>query len=200
MWGVWKMDESLDELQALFAGTTLYEQAMQRFKACPRRQEWLSVRLLLHHLLGEHREICYFPSGRPYLSDGTWQIGISHTKGYVAVILGHSSVGIDIEQYGERVRKIVPRFVREDEEIRMYADSDVWSLLLHWSAKETMFKCMDASEVDFRRHLFITPFTPQQAGTFQAKEFKTNRQYSFLIHYRLHPHFVLTWTVMQPFS
>lgn len=187
------MDESWDELRALLPDPALWQQAMQRFAAPHRRAEWLSVRVLLYHLLKEEKEICYLPSGKPRLADDSYHISISHTRGYVAVILGHTPVGIDIEQYGTRVRRVAGRFMRSDEQALPYRGDDTWSLLLHWSAKEVMFKCLDAVEVDFCRDLQIEPFRPQVQGQFHAREYRTERQRSFLIRYLLHPEFVLTW-------
>lgn len=196
LWGVWRMDESPDELQTLLNGTSLCREAEERFTAPHRRQEWLSVRVLLHALLGEHKRVCYRASGKPYLEDGSWYVSISHTKGYVAVILGRTPVGIDIEQYGERVHRVAAKYMRADEVTSLYRDTDTWSLLLHWSAKEVLFKCLDTAEVDFRRHLRIFPFDIQpEGGTFHAQELKTERRQEFLIHYLLHSDFVLTYFV-----
>ena len=110
----------------------------------------MSVRVLLKALCGEEKEIAYYSSGRPYLKDGSRYISISHTRGYVAVAL-HSSceVGMDIEQYGTRVRKVASRFIRSDEEPAMMEGDEVYALLLHWSAKEALFKLMGVEEVDF---------------------------------------------------
>lgn len=196
IWGIWQMNEPYEVLCDVLQDTTLVAQAEKRFASQHRRQEWLSVRLLMYRLLGEHKEIAYQSSGKPYLADGSYHISISHTKGYVAVILGNSPVGIDIEQYGERVCRISPKFMRDDELPVSYCGSNVWSLLLHWSAKEVMFKCMDTAEVDFKKHLCIFPFSPQEAGTFRAQEFKTARRYTFLVNYLLHSDFVMTWSVV----
>lgn len=193
--GVWRMDESFEELCRLLAGTDLCRQADERFRSPQRKQEWLSVRLLLRNLAGADKEIAYLPSGKPYLADGSFHISISHTCGYVALILGQASVGIDIEQYAARVRRVASKFVRPDEQPAPYWGDDTWSLLLHWSAKEVMFKCMNSSEVDFCAHLQIFPFVPQERGEFHAREYRTEQQREFLIRYLLHPDFVLTWTV-----
>lgn len=193
--GVWRMDESLSALRDELPGSTLFDQAVERFTSPHRQLEWLSVRVLLYHLLNEEKEINYLPSGKPYLTDGSFSISISHTKGYVAVILGKTPVGIDIEQYGQRVHKVAHKYMREDEIPAPYQGDDTWSLLLHWSAKEVMFKCMDAAEVDFRQHLHIEPFILQEHGTFCAREYRTERQRHFLIHYLIHPDFVLTWQI-----
>lgn len=195
-WGVWKMDESVDTLLDLLPEREYYEREVQRFVASHRRLEWLSVRALLFRLLGEHKEVCYQPSGKPYLADHSYFISISHTKGYVSVILSDKvPVGIDIEQYGQRVHRVAHKYMREDESVRLYKEDATWSLLLHWSAKEVMFKCMDTDGVDFRQHLHIEPFLLQEQGDFTAHEYRTEQKRSFRIHYLLHPEFVMTWSL-----
>lgn len=196
-WGVWKTDETPDELLALLPDKEKYREGMQRFSADSRRLEWLAVRVLLHVLTGEEKEIRYYPSGKPYLADASASLSISHTKGYVAVLLGAPcrEVGIDIEQYGERVRRVAPKFMRQDEEAAVYRGTETWSLLLHWSAKETMFKCLNTPEVDFRAHLRIFPFQVSERGVFSAAEYRTVEKRSFSIHYYLYPDFVLTMSL-----
>ena len=109
----------------------------------------------------------YLPSGKPYLADGSAHISISHTNGYVAVALHPTEeVGIDIERYGVRVCRVVSRFVRPDEEKTMNQGDEVYVLLLHWSAKETLFKVMGVEGVDFIRHLHIFPFVMEEEGVF----------------------------------
>lgn len=193
-WGIWKTDETLDNLLTMLPHRDAYLEGMQRFTAEHRRLEWLAVRVLLYTLLGEEKEIAYYPSGKPYLADGSASISISHTKGYVAVLLGTrgKEVGIDIEQYGERVRRVAHKFMREDEEASLFRGTEIWSLLLHWSAKETMFKCMNASDVDFREHMRVLPFSVGESGIFSAEEYRTAEKRKFAIHYYLSSDFVLT--------
>lgn len=193
-WAVWRISETSEELLALLPQEEKYRTAARQFAAGVRRSEWLAVRVLLYKMLGEEKEICYHTSGKPCLADGSASISISHTKGYVAVILGmpKREVGIDIEYYAERVRKVAHRFMRGDEKTSLFRGTETWSLLLHWSAKETMFKCMNASGVDFREHLRILPFTIDEQGVFSAEEYRTAEKRNFRIHYYLFPDFVLT--------
>lgn len=193
-WGIWKTEESWEELLAMLPHQEVYREGVRRFTAVHRRLEWLAVRVLLYTLLGEEKEISYYSSGKPYLADASASFSISHTKGYVAVVLGEPNreVGIDIEQYGERVRKVAHKFMRQDEQVSLFQGTDIWSLLLHWSTKETLFKCLNASEVDFREHLRILPFTIQEIGVLVAEEYRTAEQRRFSIRYRLFPDFVLT--------
>ncbi len=194
-WGIWKTDETLDELLGMFPQNEKYMEGLQHFASGQRRLEWLAVRVLLYTLLGEEKEVAYYESGKPFLLHSSLSLSISHTKGYVAVILGSHSqeVGIDIEQYGMRVKKVAHKFMHKDEQANLYRGSDVWALLLHWSAKETMFKCMNTSSVDFSEHLYVQPFQPEENGMFYAWEYKTEEKRRFLIHYLLHSDFVLTW-------
>ena len=179
--GIWKSDETTEQLLASLEHKDWYR---------------LSVRVLLKALCGEEKEIAYYSSGRPYLKDGSRYISISHTRGYVAVAL-HSSceVGVDIEQYGTRVRKVASRFIRSDEEPAMMEGDDVYALLLHWSAKEALFKLMGVEEVDFIRHLRIFPFSLSEEGEFEAREYRTGRQERYRVRYVTHPDFVLTWII-----
>lgn len=194
-WGIWKVEETEEELLACFSDKATFREQLSQFKAPHRRIEWLAVRVLLAHLMGCEPLVAYMSNGRPYLLDSQYSLSISHTKGYVAVLLSSSSslVGIDIEQTGERVRKVAHKFVGPDEVINPYDGSDIWSLLLHWSAKESMFKCLDTPEVDFIQHLHIHPFQLQSSGAFQAHETRTASSHTFEVHYLLHPDFVLTY-------
>lgn len=195
-WAVWKMEESLETLFAFLPDRQRIwcEQEMQRFISEHRKKEWLSVRVLLNFMLGEEKRIGYSSEGKPFLADHSAFISISHTKGYVAVILSPViPVGIDIEQYGQRVHKVSGRFIRPDERVEVYQGDATWSLLLHWSAKETIFKYMKAPDADLRK-LRLLPFLPQENGMFQVREYVTEEQQLFPVCYRLSPNFVLTWT------
>ncbi len=171
-----------------------YSEAVERYGKS-RLHEWLAVRVLLKTLCGEEKEIAYHPSGRPYLKDDSYYISISHTRGYVAVALHPSrEVGLDIEQYGTRVKKVSSRFIRPDEEPSVRNGDEIYTLLIHWSAKETLFKLMNTAEVDFIEHLHILPFTPTESGCFQAREYRTEELRTYEMHYLTHPDFVLTWS------
>lgn len=43
--------------------------------------------------------------------------------------------------------------------------------------------------------LRLTQFVPQEEGTFQVQEFVTEQQKLYTTGYRIHPDFVLTWTL-----
>ncbi|NCC09112.1 MAG: 4'-phosphopantetheinyl transferase superfamily protein [Bacteroidia bacterium] len=194
-WGVWKVDESIEELLSITSSTAYYERGLTQFSSEKRRLEWLAVRVLLTQLCGEEKEVGYRPSGKPYLVDGSFQISISHTKGYVAVILSEKfQVGIDIEQFRDRVHRVADRFMRTDEQAQPYQGVSTWSLLLHWSAKETLYKCVEGAQSDLTQ-LRLLPFVLSDQGTFQANEYWSAHEKAYTLAYRLHTDFVLTWMV-----
>lgn len=195
-WAVWKVEESLEALLALLpdARRVCCEQELLQFASERRKIEWLSVRVLLYFMLKEDKQIGYSSEGKPFLTDDSFFISISHTKGYVAVILNTKTpVGIDIEQYGKRVHKVFDRFIRPDEQVEAYQGDTTWGGLLHWSAKETVFKCMKNADADLRK-LCLSHFIPQKEGTFQVREYATEGQSLFSVGYRICEDFVLTWT------
>lgn len=196
-WGIWRISETEDELLAMLPHAETYRSQIQSFGNANRRLEWLAARVLLYSLLGKEKEIAYYRSGRPYLADESASISISHTRGYAAVVVGDLkySWGVDIEQYGERVHRVAERFMRPDEVSSVYQGTDTWSLLLHWSAKEALYKCLGMEDVDFLDHLRIYPFEVQESGSFMAEEYRTEVRRRMEVYYHLAPDFV--WTLCK---
>lgn len=192
--GIWKMEETTEELLSLFPerlknDAILY---LRSIRSKRRSTEWLSTRIMLFELLDDQKTIGNHDDGKPYIVDSPYNISISHTKEYAAILLHKTlQVGIDIEIRSERVRKIANRFISKNE----YIDSSQKALhqLLHWSAKESLFKLMDERGIDFRDHLFVKPFTPSENGIITAIEFRTSQSQEFKINYEVHPEYVLTW-------
>ncbi len=198
-WGIWKMEEPIDTLFSLLPDILKKscEAEIQRFTSQTRKLEWLSVRVLFYSLVQQELQIGYSAEGKPFLIGHPAYISISHTRGYVAVILSKSSlVGIDIEQYGERVQRVANRFIRPDEKVEAYRADLIWGLLLYWSAKETIFKSMEDADADLRK-LCISHFTPQEEGSFQVREDITSRNQQFTVFYHIFADFVLTWTLVK---
>lgn len=194
--GIWKLEESREELLNYFPKHLLPEAIAytNRVRSERRSMEWLATRVLLFDLLDQDKTILNYPDGRPYLSDHSHLISISHTKGYVAVLLHNSlPIGIDIEARSERIEKIADKFISEKEFID--PSTKTVHLLLHWSTKETLFKRLNLRNVDFKKHLFVHPFIPRDKGSIVATETKTSLSQSFIVEYEVHEDYVLTWTV-----
>jgi len=142
--GLWKIEESVEEFYAKNRCLSLYaEDVNSRFKSDNRKKEYLAVRALLYEMLLKAPEITHNDVGKPLL-DG-YNISISHTKGYAAVILSEKlNVAVDIEYISDRVQKILERFIRTDE----FAET-LKEQLLHWCAKETVYKYYSEEDLQF---------------------------------------------------
>ncbi|GHV58474.1 siderophore biosynthesis protein [Bacteroidia bacterium] len=160
-----------------------------------RQREWLTVRVLLKNILGEEKQVLYTESGKPYIVDSSCYISISHTKGYVAVALDEKQpVAIDIERISSRVENIRSRFMNEIEEQNLSKTHPVIHLLLHWSAKETLFKYLDESDIEFQSQLYIHPFEPVTGewNECTAHETRTEQQQKFHLSYFVAQDYVIT--------
>ena len=156
-----------------------------------RRREWLAVRVLLKELVSEEKMIEYLPSGKPFLNDGSWNISISHTKGYAAIILDkRNKVAIDIEHISPRINKIRNRFMNEREERNLSKENELIHLLLHWSAKESLYKLLDDEKIEFQAQLLIDPFEPRINEWSEFTATAKGRKYT--IHYYVNEDYVLT--------
>lgn len=197
--GIWKLTESYHELASLLPDKgEMYSERLATFKSDSRKTEFIAVRVLLYHLLNQQKQISYLDSGKPYLADNSYHISISHTKGYVAVIISQShEVGIDIEQRGEKVNRVAHKFVRADEAYPNHPLEETTRRLLIWSAKEVMYKCLNSEGVDFLAHLKVE-FPCENGNYLSATEMYTQKQSTYHIEYYLHEDFVVTWTVIIP--
>lgn len=145
--GLWKIEESVEEFINHYSYLAKYQTVLKhQYHSDSRRREFLAVRALLHEMLGAEKgslEIEYLQSGKPVL-DG-YQISISHTKGFAAVILSKEhNVAIDIEYSSARVERIVSKFMRVDE-----IANNTLQQLIHWSAKETIYKLYSEDDLHF---------------------------------------------------
>ncbi len=203
---VWHVTEEYEELLSLLPDAeSVQNEAEQQFSSEFRRVEWTAVRVLLYTVLDRQIHIGYNDQGAPLLPDYEGlHISISHTKGYVAIALSERAiVGIDVEQIERmedktnifddkekktRVERVRSRFIRDDE-----CANTIVGMLLHWSAKETVFKTLGREGVNFIDEMKIYPFDETQyEGDFQLEDLKENDTY--IIYYKVFDDFVLTYT------
>lgn len=190
LWGVWKIEESTDQLLSILNDTSELLEFREKTRSENRLREKAAVRVLLKELLEEEPSIGYKDSGKPFLKNTSLQISISHTKGYAAVIVSPIAVGIDIEHISDRVKRVESMFINSYE----YVDSakEIQHLLLHWSAKETVYKALNKVGIDFKTDFTIQKFAPLEQGILCAVENYTSQDLKFNIQYYVEEDYVLT--------
>ena len=156
---IWRMDETLDELMEL--SLHHYDHELKGISNEVRKKERILSRYLLELLVGRKAEVKYEASGKPIM-DGV-NFSISHTKNFVAVIVGSDTVGVDIEHRSDRIFKVTEKIMHPDElntlssytknseEKGIFSNDAQKFALLCWCAKETVFKMIDEIGVDFTK-------------------------------------------------
>jgi 4'-phosphopantetheinyl transferase len=143
-----------------------------------RKLEFLGIRIALKKLLGREIRIQYDSEGKPYLSDKSHQISVSHSNKWIAVMIHpDKKVGIDIECPTDKIRKLYTRFLSPTEQKELSEGKNVSQLLLAWSAKEALFKIIGKEAVDFATQLRIFPFNVQPTGELTAEHVPTKSIY-----------------------
>lgn len=149
---------------------------------------------LLEHMLGSEAEIYYDAKGKPHLKNDARFISISHSHGKLAIIINETEpTGIDIELIREKILKIKHKFL-SDKELED-CEEDVEKLLIHWAAKETLYKIYGLREVDFSKNLLIKPFAKHNLGTIIGSIHMPSFKESFELHYQIMENYVLVYAL-----
>lgn len=193
--GLWQIDESVGAFFKKYPWTQKYQVDLERqYPNDVRKLEFLATRVLLHDILlsegyskrkiSDLGEISYDLNGKPLLKG--YQISISHTKGYAAVIISKEKrVGVDIEYLDNRVQRVASKFLRKDEK----AD-DLDSLLIHWCGKETVYKLFSEEKLRFQ-DMRVAPFDAMSDWSCEIMDLKSKCK--VLVDFELTMDFVLTY-------
>ncbi|MBP8033486.1 MAG: 4'-phosphopantetheinyl transferase superfamily protein [Bacteroidia bacterium] len=166
--------------------------AMHENLSAKREIETKGKEYLAKKLLGDNCIIAYDDKGKPYLSNESRHISISHSHDKLAIIINEKeSTGIDIELIRDKVLKIKHKFLTNEELLEV--NDDVEKMLIYWAAKETLYKIYGLKEVDFIAHLFVKPFTKHKLGTIIGNINLPNFKESFELNYQLIEDYVLVY-------
>lgn len=188
--GIWAISESSDDFWAL---SPYVESSRSEFNALykseQRKCEVLAVRLLIKEIIGDNVQLLHQDNGKPYLSSGM-NISISHTRGFAVIIVSQSKqVSVDIEYFSNRIERIRSKFMRDDEN----ASSQV-KLLMHWCAKETMYKLFPEDNLTFNKMQLLSVDGNDSTGIITARNIFRNRNVS--VYYRTFCNCLLTYAVL----
>lgn len=166
--------------------------AMNKKLSAKREIESKGKEYLIKHLLNENCLISYDDKGKPYLTNDTRHISISHSHDKLAIIVNETeSTGIDIELIRDKVLKIKHKFLTNQELLE--ANDDVEKLLIYWAAKETLYKIYGLKEVDFIEHLLVKPFTKHNLGTIIGAINLPRFKETFELNYQILDDYVLVY-------
>lgn len=120
-------------------------------------------------LFGEYQEVSVLnsESGCPYVVGSDLIPSISHTDGWLAVIVGTKAFGIDIEKYDIRRIKALKRISPESE--------DPEQLIILWTLKESLSKALKTGIIEDFSHYETENF--RDYGEYFRSDFKRFPEY-----------------------
>ena len=181
---VWKITETEEQIKSQLPESVLKIIADKNYKSKTRRLEVMATyALLISYLRKPSVIINHNSNGQPLLYG--FYISISHTNGYVCVLLSTQKVvAIDIEYRSDRIARIRSKFLRSDEPFTL-----IEQLLLVWSAKETLYKYFSEDDLMYNE----MKVESISASSLSMINLKTNEKK--MVSYLSTPDYVLTYLV-----
>lgn len=183
---LWKIEEGADELYNKLQLNDTEKAYVESISNGKRNLHWLGTRVLLRKMLHTDQYIdCQVDShGKPYLVNLPYQISLSHSFDYAAVMVSKDRpVGIDIEQIKEKVERIAHKFMRPEELAFIDPKYRIQQLYVCWCAKEAVYKCYGQKEVSFSDHILLKPFQFEHHGAVEATLVKDNVNIAYEVNY-----------------
>jgi len=196
--GVWEINESVEELWEKVNLTELELKYYSFLRSNTRRQQWLSYRLILPHLVsvGENTGIEYDEFGKPYLNNGLRHISVTHSGKFSALIASPTkNVGIDIEQMSPKIFKVAHKFLNSKELRIVFSSNAMEGLFVIWAAKEALFKLCGRRNIQFREDIRIFPFEFKGQGTLQGEIYNNGSSKVYQMSYLTIENFILVFAV-----
>lgn len=182
--GVWELKETLPELESMIQLSGIDMVAYNNFTVEKRKKEWLTSRVLVNQLTGNQVQIIYDENRNPKLKDSPMNVSISHCRNYVCVFLDNKQfIGIDIEEYRERIKPIASKFLSDKEMKIIPKKKPVPTLTVCWCIKEALYKYYSKKKVDFKSELVIEPFELKKTGVVWSLIVKKNFKKIAGVHY-----------------
>ena len=150
---IWSIEESLDFFLSNLRLTKNCEQRLDKLRSDEMKKQFLAVRKLIQLNGISLDSLSYSSEGIPFLNTEK-NISISHTKGFSAIAISPKPVGIDIQDFRDKILNISTKFINS-EEIDLIDPSSIKELTLVWCIKEATYKVHRKPGLDFKDEIKI---------------------------------------------
>ncbi len=164
-----------------------------------RRREWLCSRFLGWSIAKDMEGVCEGvwsdSHNKPHIKNSNLQISISHAKPYVAVLVHKSKpCGVDIEEKKEKLIRLAPKFLTQDELDQTNQNID--ALALAWGAKEAVYKFYGRKRLIFKENIFLKRLDSIKSEGSISSELKLeNNVTSITLNYEQFKNHILVYTL-----
>ena len=150
---IWSIEESLDFFLSNLRLTKNCEQRLDKLKSDEMKKQFLAVRKLIQLNGISLDSLSYSSEGIPFLNSEK-NISISHTKGFSAIAISPKPVGIDIQDFRDKILSISKKFINSNER-DLIDPSSIKELTLVWCIKEATYKVHRKPGLDFKDEIKI---------------------------------------------
>jgi phosphopantetheinyl transferase len=151
--GVWHITETAN----FFATVPLQKEITHWHK----RLQHLAGRFLLKELYPDFplALIKIATTRKPFLDGEVYHFSISHCRDYAAVLISKTCrAGVDIEMVNDKIDRIIPKFLTDEECLLMPGNAIKKAATLFWSVKESVYKWQGTGGTDFKKHIRIKKY------------------------------------------
>lgn len=196
--GIWEINESVEELYDRVRLSEEEKLFFSQLKSSIRKQQWLSYRLILPHLVQKEEltSIRYDENGKPYLENGLRHISVSHSGRFSALIASPvKNVGIDIEKMDPKIFAVAHKFLNNLEITQVFSEKTLETLYLIWAGKEALYKLYGKRDLLFRENIRIFPFRFQGKGTFYGEIYMPELRKIYTLYYQTIDNYILVYSI-----
>ena len=166
-----------------------YAEELAQLHHAARREEWLISRHLLYEIDGRQADFSLQKDafGKPYICRRAYQISLSHTAHFTAIVQADYPCGVDIQVLTPKIVRIAAKFMHPTEWRNIEDGNPDYDLRLHqyWCAKEAVYKAWGKKNLAFKDIRIAPDFA-------QATIFAADRPLAiYALHSINHTQFVL---------
>jgi 4'-phosphopantetheinyl transferase EntD len=190
---IWQITETIDILLSKIQLDNSSQQILDLKKKEIHKKQFLAIRNILELMSSEKYLVSYSEIGKPYLNSKK-NISVTHSGSYAALIVSDKQVGIDLEEFGEKIKKIEKKFL--DVELDYPIDLSISNLLVYWNIKESIFKSLENKPMDFRKNIIVLPLEKENN---KVKSWYINNDeiYSFCSYYKVSKNYTLAYVIKE---
>ncbi len=192
---VWHITESLVDMEKDFFASDRSTKDFSKYNAIKLdklKKQWLATRLALRVIKKMDPTIDYDEHGAPWLQIDGWEISISHSGDWVAILLSHRSMlGVDIQVFNEKIKNIATKFSSPSELYKWQKNNSMDYLHALWTVKESVYKAFKHSQA-FKQIIVANDF-PFDQQLLRCEVERGNKRYDFLVDHRKMDGFYLSF-------
>ncbi len=152
---LWKYDEAEELNPELLLEKENFEKVKDYHPT--KLKELLLIRKILKSILPNHKIL--YKDRAPYLSPNDFEISVTHSFPFAALAISKNKVGIDIEPFNEKIKRIQHKFLLEEQSGFIEEKKEVAYLTVIWSLKESLYKIHHSNYWSLKKHYEVKPFS-----------------------------------------